>query len=81
MTIEQVIDIMPDHRLVFDLPFQLPTGRVKVRLTVTPENDETISNNKSAFGCLQRFADPEKINGEKGSWVIAVLDKHDKNRR
>ena len=36
MTIEQVIDITPDHRLVFDLPFHLPTGKAKVKLTVTP---------------------------------------------
>jgi len=79
MTIEQVIDIMPDHRLVFDLPFQLPTGKAKVRLTVTPENHKTISNDKSAFGCLQRFADPEMINGEKGAWAMSAFDKHEKN--
>jgi len=79
MTIEQVIDIMPNHRLVFDLPFQLPTGKAKVKLTVTPENQKTVSNDKSAFGCLQRFADPEKINGEKGAWAMSVLNKHEKN--
>ena len=79
MTIEKVIDIMPDHRLVFDLPFQLPTGRAKIKLAVTPEKHQTILKDKSAFGCLQRFSDPEKINGEKGVWALAALSKHEKN--
>jgi len=79
MTIEQTIDIMPDHRLVFDLPFHLPIGKAKVKLTVTPEKNQTVSNAGSAFGCLHCFADPEKINGEKNSWAQAALDKHEKN--
>ena len=79
MTIEQTIDIMPNHRLVFDLPFEIPVGRAKVKLTVTPEEKHIASNTDSAFGCLRRFADPAKIQGEKNAWAQAVLEKHAKN--
>ena len=37
MTIEQTIDITEDHYLHLALPFELPVGRAKVELTVTPE--------------------------------------------
>ena len=79
MIIEQTIDIMPDHRLVFDLPFELPIGRAKVKLTVIPEKNNSVSNTCSAFGCMHHFADPEKINGEKNAWSQSMLEKHAKN--
>ena len=79
MTIEQTIDIMPDHRIVLDLPFHIPTGKAKVMLTVTPEKNQTVSDTESVFGCFQRFADPEKINGEKNAWAQAAQMKHEKN--
>jgi len=79
MTIEQTIEILPNHRLVLDLPFELPVGRAKVELTVTPEKKVTVANGKSAFGCLHRFADPTKISGEKGAWEHAVIEKYANN--
>ncbi|MCL2245288.1 MAG: hypothetical protein FWC03_12620 [Treponema sp.] len=79
MIIEQTIDIMPDHRLIFDLPFHLPTGKAKVKLTVIPEKNEKNSNAESVFGCFHGFSDPEKINGEKSAWTQATLEKHEKN--
>ena len=79
MVIEQTIDIMPDHRLILDLPFHLPTGKAKVKLTVTPQRNETVCSSGSTFGCLHSFADPEKINGEKSAWTQAALEKHEKN--
>lgn len=74
MIIEQTIDILPDHRLVFDLPFELPIGKAKVKLTITPEKNKTIYNTGSAFGCFHRFADSEKINGEKNAWAQASIE-------
>ena len=74
MIIEQTIEILPDHRLVMDLPFELPVGRAKVELTVIPEKKKTALGGESAFGCLSRFANPSKITGEKGAWERAVLD-------
>jgi len=79
MTIEQTIEIQPNHRLIFDLPFELPVGRARVELTVTPEKRETAIGGKSAFGCLHRFANPAKIPDEKGAWAQAVLNKYAKN--
>ena len=79
MTIEQTIEILPNHRLVFDLPFELPIGKAKVKLTVIPENIITTAEKKSAFGCLSHFADPAKISGEKNAWAQAVLEKHANN--
>jgi len=79
MTIEQTIEIPPNRRLVLDLPFELPVGRAKVELTVTPEKKEAVSEKKSAFGCLHKFADPVKIPEEKGAWKQAVLEKYGKN--
>jgi len=79
MTIEQTIEIPPNHRLVLDLPFEWPTGRAKVELTVIPEKKKTNHKGESVFGCLHRYADPAKIPGEKGAWERAVLDKYAKN--
>jgi hypothetical protein len=38
MTIEQTIEIPENHRLFFDIPRNIPSGRAKVALTVTPES-------------------------------------------
>jgi len=79
MIIEQTIDIQPNHKLVFDLPFELPLGKAKVKLTVIPENNKNSTERKStktvsAFGSLSQFADPSKISGEGNVWRIIVLD-------
>ena len=79
MTIAKTIEIQSDRRLVVDLPSDLPTGRAKIEITITPENIEIIAKRKSAFGCLHRFADPQKIQGEEGSWTRAILEKYAKN--
>jgi hypothetical protein len=79
MIIEQTMDIQPNHRLVFDLPFELPTGKAKVKLTVIPEKKMNPIKGKSAFGCLNQFANPEKITGEKAAWSQSVLEKYAKN--
>jgi hypothetical protein len=41
MTIEQTVEIQSDRRLVLDLPLELPVGRARVEVTVTPERNET----------------------------------------
>jgi len=79
MTIEQTVEIPPNHRLVFDLPFELPIGKARVELTVTPEQNKIANEGKSAFGCLNRFANPAKIHSEKDAWTQAVLEKHAKS--
>jgi len=79
MIIEQTIDIQPNHRLVFDLPFELPVGKAKIKITVIPENINKTKEKKSAFGCLSQFADPSKISCEENAWAQVVLEKHAKN--
>ena len=79
MTIEQTIEIMPNRRLELDLPLELPLGRAKVELTITPEAEGIIVKAKSAFGCLNRFADSSKISGEKSAWARASIEKNAKN--
>ena len=80
MTIEQTVEIPSNRRLVLDLPFELPVGRARVELTVVPEEKKSPAvDGKSAFGCLQRFADPAKIPDEKDVWAQAVLEKYAKN--
>ncbi|MCL2266653.1 MAG: hypothetical protein FWC17_02660 [Treponema sp.] len=75
MTIERTIDIMPDHRLVFDLPFNIPAGKANVKITISPLEKQTTSDAESVFGCLHRFSKPEKINGEKSAWMHTALKK------
>ncbi|GHV78011.1 hypothetical protein AGMMS49942_28320 [Spirochaetia bacterium] len=36
MTIEQTIDIPASHRLMFDLPQEVPEGKAKVKLSIKP---------------------------------------------
>ena len=79
MIIEQTIEIPPNRRLVLDLPVELPVGRAKVEVIVTPEKNSPVPEKKSAFGCLHDFADPVKIPDEKKAWAQAVLEKYAKN--
>jgi hypothetical protein len=37
MTIEQTIEIPANHRITIEVPPELPTGKAKVELTITPE--------------------------------------------
>jgi hypothetical protein len=78
MIIEQTVEILPDHRLELSLPVEIPVGRARVELIITPETKKTASKS-SAFGCLNRFANPSKIPGEKGAWARAVQEKYEKN--
>jgi hypothetical protein len=78
MTFEQIVEILPDHRLELALPVELPVGRARVELTITPEK-EIVGKKESAFGCLHRCANPSKISGEKGAWARAVQEKYADN--
>jgi len=79
MTIEQTIDILPNHRLELDLPYELPVGRARVEVTIIPEKKGNPLEGKTAFGCLHHYADSSKIPGEKGAWERAVLEEYGKN--
>ena len=79
MTIEQTIEINQDRFLKLRLPFELPIGRARMAMTITPEIKVSPIERNSAFGCLHDFANPSKIPEEKGTWKRAVLEKYAKN--
>ena len=79
MTIEQTIEINDDRRIELELPFELPIGKARMALTIIPEVRFFSADGKSAFGCLNHYADPSKISGEKGAWERSVMDKYAKN--
>ena len=79
MVIEQTIEIPASRKVFLELPLELPIGKAKVELIITPEKQEVYKDGKSAFGCLSRFANPAKISGEKGAWARAILAKHEKS--
>ena len=85
MTIEQTIDITPNRRLILDLPLELPVGKAKVELTITPEKQDFSNMSKpvkhSAYGLLKAYANPALIPEEKGAWEKAAVEKHAKNWR
>ena len=79
MVIEQIIEIPANRKVFFELPLELPIGKAKVELIITPEKQKIFGDEKSAFGCLSRFANPAKIPGEKGAWARAILAKYEKS--
>jgi len=44
MTIEQTVEIHADHRLIFEIPGEIPEGRAKVALTINPAAEEPEQN-------------------------------------
>jgi hypothetical protein len=75
---DYVIETIDSEKLagIIDLPVFL--RNMKVEVTVKSINAETGSNssNNSAYGCLHKFANASKIEGEKGAWERAVLEKY-----
>jgi hypothetical protein len=51
MTIEQTVEIQADHRLVMELPLEIPVGKVKVELTVTPAAPRRLSHREAIEKC------------------------------
>ena len=46
MVIEQTIEVPASRRIFLDLPPELPTGRAKVELSITPETSPKENNGK-----------------------------------
>jgi hypothetical protein len=41
MTIEQTVEIPADHRLVLDLPEDVPSGTAEIEITITPRKKKS----------------------------------------
>jgi hypothetical protein len=51
MTIEQIIKVPANHRVLLDLPVELPTGWAKI--TITPQIKEPVNTN--AYGTVENL--------------------------
>jgi hypothetical protein len=79
MTIEQTVEIPPDHRLIVDLPPDSPSGRAKVEVTITPLGVERFLEMKHADTALENSID-ERQRKERDEYrltlnpVVSLLD-------
>jgi hypothetical protein len=64
---------------IFDLPVSLRNRKVEVIVRPVEAEDSKNHAGASAFGCLRRFANPDKIAGENGAWERAVIEKYAKD--
>jgi hypothetical protein len=70
MIIEQIVEVPANHRLVLDLPPEIPEGRVKATLTLETESSPSVS---TAF--RQMPEDMWKERAEKSFLLIEKLRK------
>jgi hypothetical protein len=52
MTIEQTVEIRADHRLVMELPLEVPIGRARVEVIVTPESSSLAEKNRAGKAAI-----------------------------
>jgi hypothetical protein len=79
--VEYIHETVDSERLLglFKLPLSLRNQRVEVIIRPIESGSHEHAFGKSAFGCLHRFARPDKIAGEKGAWERAAVEKHAKS--
>jgi len=63
MTIEQTIEVPANRRISFDLPFELPVGKTKVELTLTPLTSTQQTGGKGKIHLTKLMID-EMLQGE-----------------
>jgi hypothetical protein len=78
MEIHETVD---SERLLglFNLPLALRNQKVEVIIRPVKSGFHEHALGESAFGCLHRFARPDKIAGEKGAWERSVVEKYAKS--
>jgi hypothetical protein len=52
MTIEQTVEIRADHRLVMELPLEIPLGKARVEVIVTPESGSPAEKSRTGKAAL-----------------------------
>jgi hypothetical protein len=72
MTIEQIIEIPADRRLVLDLPREIPAGRVRITFTPVAGKDDRAGQEDTPLtdwlsGILSHVGDisPDEIRSER----------------
>jgi hypothetical protein len=89
MTIEQTVEIPADHRLVFEIPPNIPAGRAKAALTLTFETTvsqpEKGASWRSLFGMCKDSGDTLAAYMERrradGAWEQAVEQRREKEHK
>ena len=71
MTIEQTVEIPASRRITLDLPLELPMGKAKVELTVTPEKVLSV-NNESKIRLTNELK-MKLLNGETLRSLTGIL--------
>jgi hypothetical protein len=86
MTIEQTVEIPADHRLTIELPREVPAGRAKLTVSISP-GEKTIKisrqmrNIMKFYGCLKDSTvfegDPAEIQRQMRAEWDRPWDKHE----
>jgi hypothetical protein len=63
MTIEQTVEIPASHRIFLDLPPDLPTGRAKLELTVTPKRQNY--HGKNSKNSSKKYVHIKKLTASR----------------
>ncbi|MDR0720060.1 MAG: hypothetical protein LBF78_10530 [Treponema sp.] len=86
MTIEQTVEIPPDHRLTIDVPREIPAGRAKLTVSISPKEktvkmSRQMRNIMKFYGCLKDSpafeGDPVEIQRQMRAEWDRPWDKHE----
>jgi len=72
LTIEQTVTISADHRVFLDLPPELPIGRAKAELTLTPLADIPQMEDRGKIRLTKSMID-EMLQGEDLRYLTGLL--------
>ena len=75
---ETVREIVNSNALaqIFNIPANLRNRDVEVVITLAENEKKTSTLRKSARGRLKRYANPELVHMEKGTWAASVGKKY-----
>lgn len=85
MIIEQIVEIPADHRLVLDLPLEIPAGKAKAAIILTfdpeqAEDPERVAAIEKLFGCCANTGDSLNAYMER-HWAENDLERAIELRR
>ena len=72
LTIEQTVEISADHRIFLDLPRELPVGRARVELTLTPLADIPQAGGREKIRLTKPMID-ELLQGDDLRFLTGLL--------
>ena len=62
MTITQTVEIPVNRRIFLDLPPELPVGKAKVELNITPENRQSVQEAEPNIKCKSDLLLPPTLD-------------------